>query len=123
MHKVLALILAAKKKRVTVLRKNRDAFLSLIKKSPAPRPFKEAIKREGKISLIGEIKQASPSAGVLKKDFSVVDIAKQYKKLKVNALSILTEEEFFLGKINYIEQVKILVYKFKCILLQGGISI
>ena len=106
MHKILALILAAKKKRVMVLRKNRDAFLSLIKKSPAPKPFKEAIKREGKISLIGEIKQASPSAGVLKKDFSVGDIAKQYKKLKVNALSVLTEEEFFLGKINYIEQVK-----------------
>ena len=106
MHKVLSLILEAKKKRVAVLRKNRDAFLSLIKKAPAPRSFKEAIKREGKISLIGEIKQASPSAGILKKDFSVVDIAKQYKKLKVNALSILTEEDFFLGKINYIEQVK-----------------
>jgi indole-3-glycerol phosphate synthase len=102
----LNLILEAKKKRVAVLRKNRDAFLSLIKKAPAPRPFKEAIKREGKISLIGEIKQASPSAGILRKDFSVVDIAKQYKKLKVNALSILTEEDFFLGKINYIEQVK-----------------
>ena len=57
MHKVLNLILEAKKKRVAVLRKNRDAFLSLIKKSPAPRMFKEAIKREGKISLIGEIKQ------------------------------------------------------------------
>ena len=106
MHKVLSLILEAKKKRVTVLRKNRDAFLSLIKKAPAPRPFKDAIKREGKISLIGEIKQASPSAGILKKDFSLIDIAKQYKKLKVNALSILTEEDFFLGKINYIEQVK-----------------
>ena len=106
MHKVLSLILESKKKRIEVLRKNREAFLSLVKKTPGPLSFKKAIKREGKISLIAEIKQASPSSGVLRQEFSPVDIAKKYEKLRVNALSVLTEEEFFLGKINYIEDIK-----------------
>ncbi len=106
MHKVLSLILEAKKKRVEVLKKNREAFLSLIKKTPKPLPFKEAIKREGKISLIAEIKQASPSAGILRKGFSPLELAQTYKNAKVNAISVVTEEDFFLGKINHIEEIK-----------------
>ena len=106
MHKVLSLILDAKKERVKVLKKNRQAFLSLIKKTPHPISFKNAIKREGKISLIAEIKQASPSAGVLRKGFSHLDLAKTFKKLKASAISVVTEEDFFLGKINYIEDIK-----------------
>lgn len=106
MHNTLSLILEAKKKRVEVLKKNRNELVSLMKRAPSLVSFKGAIKREGKISFIGEIKQASPSAGILKKDFSALDIAKIYEKLKVNALSIVTEEEFFLGKISYIENIK-----------------
>lgn len=106
MHKVLSLILEAKKKRVEVLKKNREGFLSLIKKAPQPVSFKKAIKKEGKISLIAEIKQASPSAGILRKDFSVLDLAKLYKQAKVSAVSVVTEEDFFLGKINYIADIK-----------------
>ena len=106
MHKVLSLILEAKKERVKVLRKNRQAFLSLIKKAPPPISFKNAINREGKISLIAEVKQASPSAGVLRKGFSHPDLAKTFKKLKASAISVVTEEDFFLGKINYIEDIK-----------------
>lgn len=106
MNKILALILEAKKKKIEVLRKNRDALVSLSKKAPAPVSFKKAVKREGKISLIAEIKQASPSSGVLRKDISPADMAKIFEKTKVNAISVLTEEEFFLGRINYIEEVK-----------------
>jgi len=106
MHKILSLILEAKKKKVEVLRKNRDAFLSLIKKTPQPASFKDAIKKGGKISLIAEIKQASPSAGILRKDFSPLEIAKLFKKQKADAISVVTEEDFFLGKINYIEDIK-----------------
>jgi indole-3-glycerol phosphate synthase len=103
---ILSLILEVKKKRIEVLRRNREALSSLIKKAPPAASFKQAISRQGKISFIGEIKQASPSAGVLRKKFSPVGIAKLFESLKVNALSVLTEEEFFLGKINYIEDIK-----------------
>lgn len=106
MNKILSLILEAKKKKIEVLRKNRDALVSLAKKAPAPVSFKKAVKREGKISLIAEIKQASPSSGVLRKDIFPADMAKIFEKTKVNAISVLTEEEFFLGRINYIEEVK-----------------
>jgi len=106
MHTILSLIVEAKKKRIAILKKNRDELLTLLKRAPKPLSLKKAIKREGKISLIAEIKQASPSAGVLRKDFSPLAIAKTFEQLKVNALSVLTESEFFLGKVNYIEDIK-----------------
>jgi len=106
MHNVLSLIVEAKKKKVEILKKNRDELLSLVKKAPKVISFNEAIKREGKISFIGEIKQASPSSGVLRKDFSHIEIAKIYREAQVNAISVLTESEFFLGRINYIEDIK-----------------
>jgi len=106
MHKVLSLILEAKKKRVEVLRKNREAFVSLIKKASQPLSFKKAIKREGKISLIAEIKQASPSCGLLRENFSHLELAKTFNKSGANAISVVTEEDFFLGKVNYIEEIK-----------------
>jgi indole-3-glycerol phosphate synthase len=106
MHKILSLILEAKKKRNQVLRKNSQAFPALIKKTPAPLSFKKAIKNEGKITLIAEIKQASPSAGILRQDFAPVEIAEIYKKNKIQAISVVTEEDFFLGKTNYIEAIK-----------------
>ena len=105
-HKILSLILESKKERVKILKKNRQAFLSLIKKSPAVISFKNAIKRNGKISFIAEVKQASPSAGVLCKNFSHLELALIFKKLKADAISVVTEEDFFLGKINYIEDIK-----------------
>ncbi|MBD3263551.1 MAG: indole-3-glycerol phosphate synthase TrpC [Candidatus Omnitrophica bacterium] len=106
MHKILSLILEAKKQRVEVLKKNREAFLSLIKKSAPPLSFKKAIKSEGKISLIAEIKQASPSCGVLRKDFSPLRLARAFSGAKANAVSVVTEEDYFLGKINYIEDIR-----------------
>ncbi|MFA6281427.1 MAG: indole-3-glycerol phosphate synthase TrpC [Candidatus Omnitrophota bacterium] len=106
MHNVLSLIVEAKKKKVEILKKNREELLSLVKKAPKPLAFKEAINREGKISFIAEVKQASPSAGVLRKEFSALDVAKIYQEAKVNAISVVTESEFFLGRINYIEDIK-----------------
>jgi indole-3-glycerol phosphate synthase len=106
MHNVLSLILEGRKKKIEVLKKNRAAILSLVKNAPPPISFKEAIKREGKISLIAEIKQASPSAGILRKNFDILSIAQAFERSGVHAISVLTEEEFFLGKINYIEEIK-----------------
>ena len=53
--------------------------------------------KNNKISIIGEIKQASPSAGVLIKDYYPQGIAKIYKNKNITCLSVLTEEEYFLG--------------------------
>jgi indole-3-glycerol phosphate synthase len=68
-------------------------------------PFKRAITKEG-LNLIAEIKKASPSKGLICKDFNPLKIALDYKRAKVSALSVLTEERFFLGDINYISLIK-----------------
>ena len=68
--------------------------------------FKEAIKKNKGVSLISEIKKASPSAGVLIKNFNHLDIAKMYIDNGATCLSVLTEEKYFLGKLDYIQDIK-----------------
>lgn len=68
-------------------------------------PFKRAISKPG-LNLIAEIKKASPSKGVICKDFSPVRIALDYKKAKADCLSVLTEDKYFLGNINFIREIK-----------------
>jgi indole-3-glycerol phosphate synthase len=71
--------------------------------------FKEKIQNNinlNKISLIAEIKKASPSAGVIIKNYDPIKIAKIYNKNNVTCLSILTEEDFFLGNLIHLSKVK-----------------
>ena len=67
--------------------------------------FKKAISKSGDINLIAEIKKASPSQGVIRSDFDVLDLARIYLEHKAAALSILTEEKFFLGTIDDVKAV------------------
>ena len=71
--------------------------------------FKKAIvynQELKKVSLIAEIKKASPSAGIIVKNFDHLKIANLYSNNSVTCLSILTEEKFFLGNLNYISDIK-----------------
>ena len=71
--------------------------------------FKDKIQNNvdnNKISLIAEIKKASPSAGVIMDNYNPIEIAKIYNNNKATCLSILTEEDFFLGKLSHISEVK-----------------
>jgi len=61
---------------------------------------------KNKISLIAEIKKASPSAGVIVDNYNPVDIAKKYFANKATCLSVLTEEDFFLGNIIHMHKIK-----------------
>ena len=72
-----------------------------------PRDFRSAIKRNhiGRIKLIAEIKKASPSKGVIREEFDPVEIATIYEK-KADAISVLTEEDFFQGRLEFISAVK-----------------
>jgi indole-3-glycerol phosphate synthase len=72
-----------------------------------PRDFQKAIKSDSdNIKLIAEIKKASPSKGIIKKDFNLLAIAVIYENKSVNAVSVLTEEDFFKGNIHFIPEVK-----------------
>ena len=59
-----------------------------------------------KISLIAEIKKASPSAGIIVENYNPVDIAKKYLANKATCLSVLTEEDFFLGNLIHMYKIK-----------------
>jgi indole-3-glycerol phosphate synthase len=58
------------------------------------------------INVIAEIKKASPSAGVICRDFAPVTIAKTYERCGADAISVLTDEKYFQGKLEYIDHVK-----------------
>jgi len=79
-------------------------------KSLSPtRPFIEAINKPRNICLIAEIKKASPSSGVIRQDFNPQEIAKTYQDAGVQAISVLTEEDYFQGNLSYINEIKSLV--------------
>ena len=59
-----------------------------------------------KISIIAEIKKASPSAGIIIENYNPVEIANKYLKNNVTCLSVLTEEDFFLGNLIHISKIK-----------------
>lgn len=58
------------------------------------------------LSLIAEVKKASPSAGVIAKSFDPVEIAKTYDKAGASAISVLTDEQYFQGSLAYLTQVR-----------------
>ena len=74
---------------------------------PKCRNFYKAVtapSRRG-INVIAEVKKASPSAGLIREDFDPVAIAQTYEKCGANAISVLTDEKYFQGRLEYIDQV------------------
>ena len=68
--------------------------------------FKKNISRKGHINLIAEIKKSSPSMGVLRADFDPGQIAMTYHSAGAGAISVLTDERFFDGKLEYLSMLK-----------------
>jgi len=91
----------------------KKAFFSSLKDNPKkcqqPHVFKKVISRSGQINLIAEIKKASPSKGIIRKDFDPVAIAKIYNEHSAAAISVLTEDKYFFGKPEFIKQISAVV--------------
>ena len=108
---ILEKIIKKKINRIDLLKKSISLNIlnEKINKNKSFINFKEKIQNNikiDKISLIAEIKKASPSAGVIIENYDPIEIAKIYNNNKATCLSILTEEGFFLGNLNDISKVK-----------------
>lgn len=82
-----------------------DTLRQRIAAAPPARSLADALAQEG-LSVIAEIKKASPSAGVIRPDFRPAEIARSYVAAGATALSILTDEAFFQGSLEYIAAVR-----------------
>ena len=110
-NNILKKIIKKKIEKIEKLKKNTDIsnLKELIDKYNKYYDFKETIQNnlsKDKFSIIAEIKKASPSAGVIINNYDPVAIANIYNTNKVTCLSVLTEEDFFLGKIEHISEIK-----------------
>ncbi|MDO8131394.1 MAG: indole-3-glycerol phosphate synthase TrpC, partial [Candidatus Brocadiales bacterium] len=77
-----------------------------IKKSLSTRSLSAALKSDVNISIIAEIKKASPSLGILRENFNPIEIARIYEANGASAISVLTDEKFFQGSLSYLTKVR-----------------
>lgn len=99
------------------LLKQKEAYYQALKKNVKTAQhnryglFKKAISKPGQMNLIAEIKKASPSAGIIRNPFDVESLARIYNAAGAAALSVLTEDKFFMGKPPFVrrasEEVKL----------------
>ncbi len=111
---ILDNIVEVKRKDLEIRKKNKTLkdIISEIDKSNNlnSRDFRKSLLKKY-ISIIGEIKKASPSKGIIVQDFHPEHIARIYEQLDIDAISVLTEENYFKGKDTYLESVKNIVSK------------
>jgi len=108
---ILEKIIKTKIEKIDVLKKSLkiDSLKTKIDENKSFINFKEKIEsniNNDKISIIAEIKKASPSAGIIIDDYDPVSIAQIYNDNKATCLSVLTEEDFFLGNLIHITKIK-----------------
>ena len=108
MANILEKIIKEKKDNLLLIKKEKtlDSLEKKIKNLNFFYNFKEIIKKNNGVSLISEIKKASPSEGILVEKFNHLDLAKMYVDNGATCLSVLTEEKYFLGKLSFIQDIK-----------------
>jgi len=108
---ILDKIIKKKEHRINILKKSvpMEYLTEKIKDNKSFINFKDKIEKniiDNKISLIAEIKKASPSAGIIIENYNPIEIAKIFFNNKATCLSVLTEEDYFYGNLIHISKIK-----------------
>ncbi|REK18441.1 MAG: indole-3-glycerol phosphate synthase TrpC [Planctomycetota bacterium] len=108
MANVLDEIVATKRREIAAAKAARpeDQVRQIAAEAPPVRNFFEPLAAGGPIRLIAEVKKASPSAGVIRADFDPVAIATTYQQHGASCLSVLTDEHYFQGSLEYLAAVR-----------------
>jgi indole-3-glycerol phosphate synthase len=108
---ILDRIVEKKRREVKVLKKKGIELPVKCRENPIPPPrgFREALMRFEEVAIIAEAKKASPSKGVISPDFDIQKIVCSYEKEGAQAISVLTDEEFFQGCLEYLVTARELV--------------
>ena len=111
MSTILDEILEQKRREVAAARErvSFNVLESRLASSPPVRGFLAALLAANRPGLIAEVKKASPSAGLIRPDFDPVTIARQYEVAGANCLSVLTDEHFFQGHLDYLRDIRQIV--------------
>ena len=108
MSTILDKIIDSNRREVAVAKERtpEDTLRRRIANAPPVRPFRAALERTDDIGVIAEVKKASPSAGILRRDFDPVAIAIAYAANGAACISVLTDEPFFQGKLEYLSAIR-----------------
>ncbi|MHC4556252.1 MAG: indole-3-glycerol phosphate synthase TrpC [Planctomycetota bacterium] len=110
MANILDKIIADKRAEVSARKEQRslDELKEQVRALPKCRNFYKAVTRPNSrgINVVAEVKKASPSAGIIREDFDPVVIAQTYKRCGADAISVLTDEKYFQGRLEYINQIR-----------------
>lgn len=108
MHDRLKEILEAKRREIEALQPRREALRREALLRNDFRGFTRALqpREDGSLGLVAEVKKASPSVGVIAESFDPADIARRYEAAGAQAISVLTDEQFFQGHLSYLGQVR-----------------
>ena len=111
MSDILQKILSVKRQEIAAAKAEKPiaALLAKAKSESPPRDFVDAIRRKiaaGLPAVIAEIKKASPSKGLLRENFEPSSIAKSYARNGAACLSVLTDEQFFQGSVQYLKEAR-----------------
>ena len=110
MANILDKIIADKRLEVEDRRSKRslEQLKEYVSGLPKCRNFYKAVTKRNPrgINVIAEVKKASPSAGLIRRDFDPVAIAQVYERSGADAISVLTDEKYFQGRLEYIERIK-----------------
>lgn len=104
---ILDTIVAQKRAEVATLQPRAAELKQLAAARNERRDFASALRLVGgRVALIAEVKKASPSAGVIRPDFDPVAIARDYERGGAACLSVLTDEKFFQGHLDYLRRIR-----------------